>query len=92
MAFVFLGLLYHYSFSMFLERWRLPLECGFQVVSLPARIDPLHTSAVVSLHGRLFVRVPFEQGSIWTVPLIIKYSSVGIKGFVEIKDGGQVVN
>lgn len=37
---------------------------GFQVVSLPARIDPLHTSAVVSLHGRLFVRVPFEQGSI----------------------------
>ncbi|XP_024928801.1 AT-rich interactive domain-containing protein 6 isoform X1 [Ziziphus jujuba] len=35
-----------------------------KVVSLPARIDPLHTSAVVSLHGRLFVRVPFEQGSI----------------------------
>ncbi|KAJ8540804.1 hypothetical protein K7X08_001620 [Anisodus acutangulus] len=30
-----------------------------KVVSLPARIDPLHTSAVVSLHGRLFVRVPF---------------------------------
>ncbi|EXB80591.1 hypothetical protein L484_009045 [Morus notabilis] len=34
------------------------------VVSLPARIDPLHTSAVVSLHDRLFVRVPFEQGSV----------------------------
>ncbi|MCD7447882.1 hypothetical protein HAX54_035813 [Datura stramonium] len=32
-----------------------------KVVSLPARIDPLHTSAVVSLHGRLFVRVPFAQ-------------------------------
>lgn len=35
-----------------------------KVVSLPARIDPLHTSAVVSLHGRLFVRVPFEHGSV----------------------------
>jgi HSP20 family molecular chaperone IbpA len=35
-----------------------------KVVSLPARIDPLQTSAVVSLHGRLFVRVPFEQGSV----------------------------
>ncbi|XP_039055482.1 AT-rich interactive domain-containing protein 5-like [Hibiscus syriacus] len=34
-----------------------------KVVTLPARIDPLQTSAVVSLHGRLFVRVPFEQGS-----------------------------
>ncbi|XWS26062.1 hypothetical protein CRYUN_Cryun27aG0120600 [Craigia yunnanensis] len=32
-----------------------------KVVTLPARIDPLLTSAVVSLHGRLFVRVPFEQ-------------------------------
>ncbi|VFQ88026.1 unnamed protein product [Cuscuta campestris] len=32
-----------------------------KVVSLPARIDPLQTSAVVSLHGRLFVRVPLEQ-------------------------------
>ncbi|XP_010537246.1 PREDICTED: AT-rich interactive domain-containing protein 5-like isoform X2 [Tarenaya hassleriana] len=32
-----------------------------KIVSLPARIDPLHTSAVVSFHGRLFVRVPFEQ-------------------------------
>ncbi|KAL7154463.1 hypothetical protein ABFS83_03G003500 [Erythranthe nasuta] len=31
-----------------------------KVVSLPLRIDPLKTSAVVSLHGRLFVRVPFE--------------------------------
>ncbi|XP_014501952.1 AT-rich interactive domain-containing protein 5 isoform X1 [Vigna radiata var. radiata] len=35
-----------------------------KVVNLPARIDPLQTSAVVSLHGRLFVRVPFEQGSV----------------------------
>ncbi|KAK4428272.1 AT-rich interactive domain-containing protein 5 [Sesamum alatum] len=34
-----------------------------KVVSLPARIDPLQTSAVVSLHGRLFVRVPFEQSN-----------------------------
>ncbi|CAN6580019.1 hypothetical protein ACFX13_038015 [Malus domestica] len=32
-----------------------------KVVSLPGKIDPLQTSAVVSLHGRLFVRVPFEQ-------------------------------
>lgn len=35
-----------------------------KIVSLPGRIDPLQTSAVVSLHGRLFVRVPFEQASI----------------------------
>ncbi|RYR41791.1 hypothetical protein Ahy_A08g038206 isoform A [Arachis hypogaea] len=35
-----------------------------KVVNLPARIDPLQTSAVVSLHGRLFVRVPFEQGAV----------------------------
>ncbi|KAL6527194.1 hypothetical protein OROGR_016284 [Orobanche gracilis] len=34
-----------------------------KVISLPARIDPLETSAVVSLHGRLFVRVPFEQSN-----------------------------
>ncbi|KAL2499198.1 AT-rich interactive domain-containing protein 5 [Abeliophyllum distichum] len=34
-----------------------------KVVSLPARIDPVQTSAVVSLHGRLFVRVPFEQST-----------------------------
>ncbi|XP_012073561.1 AT-rich interactive domain-containing protein 5 isoform X2 [Jatropha curcas] len=34
-----------------------------KVVSLPSRIDPLQTSAVVSLHGRLYVRVPFERGS-----------------------------
>ncbi|CAN8240194.1 unnamed protein product [Cochlearia groenlandica] len=32
-----------------------------KIVNFPARIDSLHTSAVVSLHGRLFVRVPFEQ-------------------------------
>lgn len=35
-----------------------------KVVNLPARIDSLQTSAVVSLHGRLFVRVPFEQGAV----------------------------
>ncbi|KAJ7967014.1 AT-rich interactive domain-containing protein [Quillaja saponaria] len=35
-----------------------------KVVSLPARIDPVQTSAVVSLHGRLFVRVPFEHGAV----------------------------
>lgn len=34
-----------------------------KVVNLPSRIDPLLTTAVVSLHGRLLVRVPFEQGS-----------------------------
>lgn len=32
-----------------------------QVVSLPTRIDPHHTSAVVTLNGQLFVRVPLEQ-------------------------------
>ncbi|KAL6522471.1 AT-rich interactive domain-containing protein 3 [Orobanche minor] len=31
-----------------------------KVISLPTRIDPHHTSAVVTLHGQLFVRVPFE--------------------------------
>ncbi|KAK4841110.1 hypothetical protein QYF36_026131 [Acer negundo] len=31
-----------------------------KVVILPARIDPHQTSAVVTLHGQLFVRVPFE--------------------------------
>ncbi|KAK7283485.1 hypothetical protein RIF29_13035 [Crotalaria pallida] len=35
-----------------------------KVINLPARIDPLQTTAVVSLHGRLFVRVPFEQGAL----------------------------
>ncbi|KAL9395269.1 hypothetical protein Peur_014554 [Populus x canadensis] len=34
-----------------------------EVVSLPSRIDPLQTSAVVSLHGQLHVRVPFENRS-----------------------------
>ncbi|GER39284.1 ARID/BRIGHT DNA-binding domain-containing protein [Striga asiatica] len=34
-----------------------------KVISLPSRIDPLQTSAVVSLHGRLFVRVPLEQSN-----------------------------
>ncbi|KAK7856112.1 at-rich interactive domain-containing protein 3 [Quercus suber] len=32
-----------------------------EVVSLPSRIDPHQTSAVVTLHGQLFVRVPFEE-------------------------------
>ncbi|KAJ9153268.1 hypothetical protein P3X46_026724 [Hevea brasiliensis] len=35
-----------------------------KVVSLPSRIDPHQTSAVVTLHGQLFVRVPFEQSDI----------------------------
>ncbi|KAJ0538092.1 putative alpha crystallin/Hsp20 domain, HSP20-like chaperone [Helianthus annuus] len=35
-----------------------------KVISLPSRIDPLRTSAIVSLHGRLLVRVPFEQSNI----------------------------
>ncbi|XP_051126639.1 AT-rich interactive domain-containing protein 5-like isoform X2 [Andrographis paniculata] len=34
-----------------------------KVVSLPTRIDPIQTSAVFSLHGRLLIRVPFEQMS-----------------------------
>lgn len=32
-----------------------------KVVSFPAKIDHVHTSAVVMLHGRLLIRVPFEQ-------------------------------
>ncbi|KAM1062402.1 hypothetical protein ACFX14_026637 [Malus domestica] len=32
-----------------------------KAVTLPSRIDPHQTSAVVTLHGQLFVRVPFEQ-------------------------------
>ncbi|KAK7386581.1 hypothetical protein VNO78_26914 [Psophocarpus tetragonolobus] len=32
-----------------------------KIVSLPSRIDTNQTSAVVTLHGQLFVRVPFEQ-------------------------------
>ncbi|XP_070028775.1 AT-rich interactive domain-containing protein 6-like isoform X2 [Nicotiana sylvestris] len=35
-----------------------------KVVSLPSRIDPHQTSAVVTLHGQLFVRVPFEQSNV----------------------------
>jgi len=31
------------------------------VVNLPSRIDPHQTSAVVTLHGQLFVRAPFGQ-------------------------------
>lgn len=38
-----------------------PIVYFDQVVSLPSRIDPHQTSAVVTLHGQLFVRVPFEQ-------------------------------
>ncbi|KAL5988472.1 hypothetical protein ACLOJK_036237 [Asimina triloba] len=34
------------------------------VVSLPSRIDPHQTSAVVTLHGQLFVRAPFEQSDL----------------------------
>nr|GEX71567.1 AT-rich interactive domain-containing protein 3 [Tanacetum cinerariifolium] len=32
-----------------------------KIVSLPSRIDPHQTAAVVTQHGQLFVRVPFEQ-------------------------------
>ncbi|XP_010498534.1 PREDICTED: AT-rich interactive domain-containing protein 6-like isoform X3 [Camelina sativa] len=32
-----------------------------KIVDLSARIDPLKTSAVMSMHGRLFIRAPFEQ-------------------------------
>uniref|UniRef100_A0A6N2LNL2 ARID domain-containing protein n=1 Tax=Salix viminalis TaxID=40686 RepID=A0A6N2LNL2_SALVM len=35
-----------------------------KVVSLPTRIDPHQTSAVVTLHGQLFVRVPFEMSDL----------------------------
>ncbi|KZV41541.1 AT-rich interactive domain-containing protein 3-like [Dorcoceras hygrometricum] len=35
-----------------------------KVVTLPTRIDPHLTSAVVTLHGQLFVRVPFEQSDV----------------------------
>ncbi|CAN0881024.1 AT-rich interactive domain-containing protein 3 [Linum grandiflorum] len=35
-----------------------------KVVSLPSRIDAHQTSAVVTLHGQLFVRVPFEQSDV----------------------------
>eukprot|EP00268_Persea_americana_P001299 TRINITY_DN1038_c0_g1_i1.p1 TRINITY_DN1038_c0_g1~~TRINITY_DN1038_c0_g1_i1.p1 ORF type:complete len:482 (-),score=135.11 TRINITY_DN1038_c0_g1_i1:719-2164(-) len=35
-----------------------------KVVSLPSRIDPHQTSAVVTLHGQLFVRAPFEQSEL----------------------------
>ncbi|KAG1326855.1 hypothetical protein COCNU_01G007890 [Cocos nucifera] len=33
-----------------------------KVVTLPSRIDPYQTSAVVTLHGQLFVRAPFDRG------------------------------
>ncbi|XP_073001109.1 AT-rich interactive domain-containing protein 3-like [Typha latifolia] len=32
-----------------------------KVITLPSRIDPHQTSAVVTLHGQLFVRAPFES-------------------------------
>ncbi|XP_077215849.1 AT-rich interactive domain-containing protein 6-like [Tasmannia lanceolata] len=32
-----------------------------KVITLSSRIDPHQTSAVVTLHGQLFVRAPFEQ-------------------------------
>ncbi|KAJ6301282.1 hypothetical protein OIU77_015566 [Salix suchowensis] len=32
-----------------------------KVVNLPSRIDPHQTTAVVTLHGQLYVRVPFEE-------------------------------
>eukprot|EP01018_Ginkgo_biloba_P032221 Gb_18614 [translate_table: standard] len=35
-----------------------------KVISLPSRIDSHQTSAVVTLHGQLFVRVPFEQSDL----------------------------
>ncbi|XP_010932124.1 AT-rich interactive domain-containing protein 5 isoform X1 [Elaeis guineensis] len=35
-----------------------------KVITLPSRIDPHQTSAVVTLHGQLFVRAPFEQSDI----------------------------
>ncbi|XP_068648316.1 AT-rich interactive domain-containing protein 6 isoform X2 [Aristolochia californica] len=35
-----------------------------KVISLPSRIDAHQTSAVVTLHGQLFVRAPFEQSDL----------------------------
>lgn len=35
-----------------------------KVISLPSRIDSHQTSAVVTHHGQLFVRVPFEQSEL----------------------------
>ncbi|XP_038992435.1 AT-rich interactive domain-containing protein 5-like [Hibiscus syriacus] len=35
-----------------------------KVVSLPSRIDPHQSSAVVTLHGQLFVRVPYETSGV----------------------------
>lgn len=50
---------------MLVYRSVLNFMTNFQVISLPARIDPLQTSAVVGLHGRLFVRIPFDR-SMWS--------------------------
>ncbi|KAG1364204.1 hypothetical protein COCNU_11G010310 [Cocos nucifera] len=35
-----------------------------KVITLPSRIDPHQTSAVVTLHGQLFVRAPFDQSDL----------------------------
>ncbi|KAG0454493.1 hypothetical protein HPP92_023487 [Vanilla planifolia] len=35
-----------------------------KVITLSSRIDPHQTSAVVTLHGQLFVRAPFEQSDL----------------------------
>ncbi|KAK8937384.1 AT-rich interactive domain-containing protein 3 [Platanthera zijinensis] len=35
-----------------------------KVITLPSRIDPHQTSAVVTLHGQLFVRAPYEQSDL----------------------------
>ncbi|KAF3789056.1 AT-rich interactive domain-containing protein 3 [Nymphaea thermarum] len=35
-----------------------------KVITLPSRIDPHQTSAVVTLHGQLFVRAPFEHSEV----------------------------
>ncbi|CAF1927315.1 hypothetical protein Bca4012_071183 [Brassica carinata] len=32
-----------------------------KIVVLPARIDPLHTNAIMSMHGRLFIRAQYEK-------------------------------
>lgn len=36
-----------------------------QVITLPSRINPHQTSAVVSLHGQLFVRAPIDESDVW---------------------------
>jgi len=48
-------------FSLLMIYSLLKLVHPLQVISLPSRIDPHQTSAVVTLHGQLLVRAPFEQ-------------------------------